>query len=383
MDTLIISGAVLVVLLLVFTILKSKSNTVDQKPSESKPENLEKPKPSTSSKSHPSKPSKSSKPAKHHHKEQLDLYKGFQSGIVDFDIKEHYFAVCCEDSVIRVYKTKSILDTKSKYVQGHIEKNQPTAIALSASGDQVFVGGSQDLQIHPFHVVHSGNKFTLEPEKPFIKKHTLQISSLAWTTKCLVSCGEEQDTFIYVWSHTGELLTTFENKQLKHKYMVISKDLRFFSIATWLGSARVFNFFKAKKTENYDGIHLILELGGHKQGLSALNFSPDGCLAVTCGSDQQVKLWNINVQYEYKEHPILLKTINLDSTKQPPVYCALTGTRLVLAIENALHIYTVPTLDLLKVIEDAHPHSIRKVDIVENTIISASTDPRLVLWHLD
>lgn len=388
MDVLVISGAVLAVVIVIFVYLKSKSNTteesdVDDKKNLTDPKTSKKENQKSSNSSKSARPSNPPKAPKSHPKEQIDAYKNFQSGIVDFDIKEHYFSVCCDDGVIRIYKMKSILDTKSKYIQGHIEKNQPTAIALAACGSTVYVAGSQDLQIHPFRVVHSGNKFTLETEKPFVKKHTLQISSLAWTSNCLVSCGEEQDTFIYVWSHTGELLTTFENKQLKHKFMVISKDLRFFSVATWIGSARVFEFWKAKKTDHYDGIHMIMELGGHKQGLSALNFSADSKLAVTCGSDHQVNLWNINVQYEFKEHPVLLKSIHLSDSKQPPAYCALTNTRLVLAIEDEIHIYSVPNLELIKVIQQAHPHPLRKVDIVENTIVTSSSDPRLVLWQLD
>lgn len=332
-----------------------------------------------SSKSNPSK-AKSSKPSA---KEYIDSFKNIQSGIVDFDIKENYFSICCEDSVIRIYKTASITDTKAKYIQGTLQKNQPTALALSPSGNLVYVAGSQDLQIHPFKVEHSGSKFTLEAEKPFAPKHTLRISSLAYTKNCLVSCGEEQDTMIYVWTHSGDILTSFENKQLKHKFMVMSKDCRLFSIATWLGSARVFEFIKSKKGENYNGIHVVLELGGHSQGLSALNFTPDGLMAVTCGLDYQVRLWNINVQFEYKEHPVLLKSIKLDHTQGVPNYCAVNSKRLVLAIENSIHVYSVPDLETVTVISNAHLHNINKIDLVNNVLVTCSKDTRLMLWQVD
>ena len=323
------------------------------------------------------------KPSKPAAKEFIDSYKNFQSGVIDFDIKEHYFSVCCEDSLIRIYKINSITDTKAKYVQGTLQKNQPTAIALASNGNTVYVAGGQDLQIHPFKVEHSGAKFTLEAEKPFIKKHSIRISSLAYTPNCLVSCGEEQDTMIYIWSHSGDILTSFENKQLKHKFLVMSKDCRVFSIATWLGSARVFEFIKAKKTENYNGIHVVLELGGHSQGLSSLGFTSDGLMAVTCGLDLQVRLWNINVQFEFKEHPVLLKSIKLDNTQSAPSYCALNSKRLVLAIDNSIYVYSVPNLELVTEIREAHQHSINKIELVENTLVTCSKDTRLMLWQID
>lgn len=375
----LIAGALVAFILFYFMMRKT---TTPSPPiiKEDKPATQEPIKPvRKSSKSNPSK-QKSSKPSA---KEYIDSYKNIQSGIIDFDIKENYFSICCEDSVIRIYKTNSITDTKAKYIQGTLSKNQPTALALSPNGNIVYVAGSQDLQIHPFKVEHSGSKFTLEPDRPFIQKHTLRISSLAYTKNCLVSCGEEQDTMIYVWTHTGEILTSFENKQLKHKFMVMSKDCRLFSIATWLGSARVFEFIKSKKGENYNGIHVVLELGGHSQGLSSLNFTPDGLMAVTCGLDYQVRLWNINVQFEYKEHPVLLKSIKLDNTKGIPTYCAVNNKRLVLAIENSIYVYSVPDLEIVTIISNAHVHNINKIDLVNNILVTCSKDTKLMLWQID
>lgn len=326
---------------------------------------------------------KSVKPAKTQHKELIDSFKNLQTGIVDFDMKENYFAVCCEDSSIRVYKLKSVVDTKAKYVQGSLNKNQPTAIALSSTGNMIWVGGSQDLQIHHFRVHHSTNKFTLEEEKAFPKKHTLRISSLAYLPTCLVSCGEEQDTNIYIWSHTGELLASHDNKQLKHKRLFLSKDFRFFTIATWLGSARIFEVLKDKKTENFSSIHVIMELGGHSQGLTTIGFSTLSTLAVTCGLDRLVKLWNINVQYQFKESPVLLKSILLESDIPVPSACALTETKLVLACEDSLRIYSLPDLQLLSILDSAHSHRIHKADFHDDVLITCSSEPRVHLWHIN
>lgn len=324
-----------------------------------------------------------SAPAKVAHKELIDSYKGLQGPVVDFDMKENYFAICCDDGTVRIYKISSPTDTKAKYVHGILEKNQPTAIALNSSGNIAYVGGSQDLQIHQFKVQQTGQKRTLEVEKVFAKKHFLKISSLCYTPTCLISCGEEQDITIHIWSHTGELLFSHENKQLKHKRMLMSKDYKFFSIVTWLGSARIFEITKEKKTQNFSGIRSVMELGGHSQGLSTLAFSADSHLAVTCSHDHNVKLWNINVQYELRENPVLLKTLKLEDGMTVPSACAVSEKRVVLACDGSIRIYSVPNLELINVIEDAHNHEISKIDLIQDTLITCAAEPRIHLWHID
>lgn len=327
--------------------------------------------------------SKTPSHSKSTHKELINSFKNIQSGVIDFDIKPGYLAVCCEDSTLRIYKLHSLTDTKAKYVLGSLSKNQPSAITINPTGNLLYVAGSQDLQVHMFRVHNLYSKVTLEAEKTFVKKHTMKISSLAYTPSCIISCGEEEDTMIYFWSQTGELLGSHENKQLRHKKLSISQDYQFFTIAAWLGSARVFEIVKEKKTENFNSVHVIMELGGHSQGLTSVAFSPDSFFAVTCSQDLSVKLWNINVQYKFKEKPVLLKTLTLASDIPPPSCCGLNSNRLVLGCDANLRIYSVPDLEIVNVITDAHTQSLKKIEVVEDLVVSAANDPQIHLWHLD
>ena len=301
--------------------------------------------------------------------------------MVDFDLKPGYLGVCCEDSTLRIYKLQSPTDTKAKYVLGNLTKNQPSALAISPSGNTLYVAGTQDLQIHMFRVQNSNSKLTLEPEKVFAKKHTMKISSIAYTPTCIVSCGEEEDIMIYMWSHSGEILASHENKQLRHKKLSISQDCKFFTIAAWLGSARIFEITKEKKTDKFSGVHVVMELGGHSQGLSAVSFNSNSSLAVTCSHDSTVKLWNINVQYEFKEKPVLLKTLNLGN--EVPSACAVSDKQVILGLSNSLRIYSIPDFELVDSIEDAHTQPIRKIEAFGNVLMSSSLDSKIHLWHLD
>lgn len=316
-------------------------------------------------------------------KRLIDSFKSFQSGIIDFDLKAGYLGVCCEDSSLKIYKMHSETDTKSKYIMGTLSKNQPSAVCITPTGTTMYVSGTQDLQIHKFKLETKSSKPVLEQETIFTKKHTIRISTLEYTPNCIISCGEEQDTTIYFWSFNGDILGYHENKQLKHKKMCISENFKFFSIATWLGSARVFEIVKQKKTENFAGVNVVMELGGHSQGLSCVGFSPDAGLAVTCSLDRSIKLWNVNVQYQLKEAPVLLKTAHLDKNTSVPVCCSLNKNRLVLASDTHLYIYNVPTLEIIDFIQDAHATYIRKTQLLENVLFTCSADTRIHLWRID
>ena len=71
-------------------------------------------------------------------KQLIDSFKNIQSPVVDFDTKPGYLALCCEDSTLRIYKTTSYTDTKAKYVQGTLLKNQPSAVSLAIQGNIIY-----------------------------------------------------------------------------------------------------------------------------------------------------------------------------------------------------------------------------------------------------
>ena len=144
------------------------------------------------------KQNQSSHKAAVHHKRLIDSFKNLQSGVIDFDMKPGYLGLCCEDSSLRIYKIQSYTDTKAKYVQGALTRNQPSAVAINPAGNIMYVAGTQDLQIHMYKVQSHNSKLNLEQEKVFQQKHTIRISSIGYTPTCIISCGEEQDTFIYI-----------------------------------------------------------------------------------------------------------------------------------------------------------------------------------------
>ena len=75
--------------------------------------------------------------------------------------------------------------------------------------------------------------------------------------------------------------------------------------------------------------------------------------------------------------------MKLDSNKTTPAACALNDKRLILACDTEIMVFNVPNLEFLYNIENAHTFPIKKLELLEEVLISCSSDPRIYLWHID
>lgn len=166
------------------------------------------------------------------HKLFKNAIKGFHEDIVDFDIKSGYIGVACKDGLVKIFKIKSFNDQNFKFIQGKLEREEPTAVAINLRGDLLVTSGSFDRRIHIFSMKSEKDKKILMEISTFPQKHTYQIANLACLPSCIISSGDDMDTSVTIWSYSGDILAAYDMKQLKNKHMAISSDYRFFSVAT-------------------------------------------------------------------------------------------------------------------------------------------------------
>ncbi|CAG9323804.1 unnamed protein product [Blepharisma stoltei] len=363
-----------------FFILKQKPKVESRKDSAQEAEEETKEPKASKSKSK-MKPTKKATPkvkCNTEHRLYKNAFKGFHEPIKDFDIKPGYIGVCCRDGQVKIFKINNFEDQNFKFIQGKLEREEPSAVAISVKGDTLVAAGSFDHKIHYFVLKQEKDKKLLVEINTFSQQHTYAISDLACTPNCIISSGDDMDTTVNVWSHSGDILATYDMKQLKNKRMAISGDFKFFSIATWIGSAKVIEIVSDKKTGAFSKLSPAMDLSGGSQGLACVGFR-DSNEALTCCLDGKVKYWNINVRYQLKEHPIIISQSNFH--KEVPNCCTISENYIVFGYENKIMIYSKDFM-IVDVIENAHANEIRKMVVYENYLLTVASDARVNVWAL-
>lgn len=210
--------------------------------------------------------------------------------------------------------------------------------------------------------------FENEPSKKYfssIKKfpssiHKEEVKNAYYlNNSCIVTFGGGMDTTIKVWNFKNELLSTIDTKQVKHFDSILSHSGKFLMAGTWSPDVKIFEV-KLEKDKNFKSIAKVMNLGDHKAGVFNLSCSLQENRVVTISSDNFLRVWNINVEYEKKGDPKCLFSLNMKSNdffskevqiKSADIYFDESNEKKqILAVSETNNIIII-SLNSLKVIE--------------------------------
>ncbi|MCL7035711.1 hypothetical protein MKW94_026730 [Papaver nudicaule] len=234
-------------------------------------------------------------------------------------------ATGCEDGVVRLFKLGDILTRSNKLCRFKIISlptgGVPTAVAFSDRGSSV-VAAAQHGYGSCLYIYDDGNSVKKHPfEKPPDFKwlqteanETKAIVCLAGTSArydaaggspFFVSCSKSSD--ISLWhGKTGKFLgNTSGANQLTNNMAAISPSGRFIAAAACSADVKVWEIVRAEDGTIKE-ITGAMELKGHTSDVTWLCFSPNSERIITASKDGTVRIWNINVRYDFFENPKIL-----------------------------------------------------------------------------
>ncbi|RZC56048.1 hypothetical protein C5167_014910 [Papaver somniferum] len=263
---------------------------------------------------------------------QRSLFLNYLSGH-----KEPITAICfssdglklatgCADGVVRIFKLDNILCRSFKFKGISLPTGGvPTAVAFSDGASSV-VAAAQHGYGSCLYIYDDGNPAN-QKKHPFCKPpfpefkwlqtevdETKAFVTLAGTTArydttggspFIVSCSKSSD--ISLWhGKTGRILGNTGVNQLKNNMAAISPNGRFIAAATCSTDVKVWEivYTEAGSVKEITG---AMQLKGHTSEVTWLCFSPNSERIITASKDGTVRIWNINVRYDFFEDPKILK----------------------------------------------------------------------------
>jgi WD40 repeat protein len=247
--------------------------------------------------------------------------------------------------------------------------NYATCVNFSHSSEKFIICGlSAEKTIEIFEFIEN------EPSKKYfssIKKfpsnlHKEEVKNAYYlNNSCLITFGGGTDTTIKVWNFKNELLSTIDTKQVKHFDSFLSQSGKFLMAGTWSPDVKIFEL-KLEKDQTFKSIAKVMNLGEHKSGVYYISCSVQENRVVTISSDNFLRIWNINVEYEKKGDPKCLFSLNMKSNeyfsgevqiKSADVYFDETNEKkqfLAVSHNNNIVIISLNTMKIIEKIERAH-----------------------------
>ncbi|KAI3870693.1 hypothetical protein MKW92_008923 [Papaver armeniacum] len=233
----------------------------------------------------------------------------------------------CADGVVRVYKLENVRSPSFKLLKIPLPAGgQPTAVAFSEASVVVAAQYSSGSNLYLYGEGNSNTVKHRKHEQPKLpglemkwvrtKVHqTRAIVTLAGTTASydtsggspfIVSCSEGSD--IILWNgKSGKILGTTDTDQLKNSMATISPNGKLIaSAAASSADVKIWEiiFTKDGSVKEITG---VMQLKGHESAVTWLCFSSNSEQIITASKDGTIKIWNINVQYDFHQDPQIVK----------------------------------------------------------------------------
>mmetsp|Transcript_17587 Transcript_17587/g.31718 ORF Transcript_17587/g.31718 Transcript_17587/m.31718 type:complete len:240 (-) Transcript_17587:3591-4310(-) len=231
----------------------------------------------------------------------------------------------------------------------------------------------------------SKNGQKLQLDKVIPKVHKTKIIGLEVTHGLIISCGEEGDTHIRVWSlHGGDLLYSYDTSMVKNYDMTLSPDGRLLGVIAWISDIRLLEIETDKRSKEFKSVKLAMDLRGHSKGTLSLGFNPQGTNVVTSAKDGKLRHWNVAVQYELREDAKLIRTLDLPPDFPLADKLALSDKILCLASGSTLRFYDFAEFRLLDEVPQGHMSDIKKLRVFSHGgrqyVASMAQDGRVNIW---
>eukprot|EP01111_Echinosteliopsis_oligospora_P014309 TRINITY_DN5364_c0_g1_i2.p1 TRINITY_DN5364_c0_g1~~TRINITY_DN5364_c0_g1_i2.p1 ORF type:complete len:421 (-),score=118.42 TRINITY_DN5364_c0_g1_i2:8-1270(-) len=236
----------------------------------------------------------------------VHTYRGFREDITSFSFSpQGHMVASSEDKSVKLFpplyfdERDNNLDLVQKSIIS-IAINRDHGICVDMTEKTVVValdGG--DFHLYDINFNEKPSKaatLLVECPKDQSLKHKKDVMdvSLAPNNKYFVS--STPDTFVKIWSKSGEHLAEVNSSQMINKMVKLSSDSKFMIIAAFTSEVRIWEIMTTK-TGEFEQVKKVMNLPGHKVGINCACFSPDNKRVFTGGRDGIWRSFKIDVRY--------------------------------------------------------------------------------------
>src|ERR1019366_185462 len=118
----------------------------------------------------------------------------------------------------------------------------------------------------------------------------------------------------------------------------------------------------------------VRRIAGHRGGMTAGVFTPDGKQVVTAGGDKSIRIWDVATAREVKQIPDQAGTVR-------SIAISGDGTRLISADDNSLSVWDLATGTSTQTWKTPNP--IRQVTLSKDGKRAASVGKAVYIWDVE
>ncbi|KAJ3108555.1 Cation channel sperm-associated protein 3 [Phlyctochytrium planicorne] len=292
--------------------------------------------------------------------------RGHTSEVTGISFSKEALVSTSTDRTFRFWSIQSFERKESNFIpkvtKFDHEGDSPSAVAVSADGTWVATTTVNTLGVRVYE--RYGDSFKLSAESTEV--HKAGIIKLGMGLGYCFTCSS--DTTLNFWRlRDAELIDSVKTNVLNNSVAAVSPSGQLVAVGGFLGDVRV---WEVKKTHvdgsSRKGIPIAFSLSGHTRGVPALSFGGDDRV-FTVSKDGTAKLWNIKVRWDVKEDPKQLQTLKLEEDigireQIHLVSASPDGFMAIFAVENNLHVWSIPEKKMISSILSAHPGVIKSIE---------------------
>uniref|UniRef100_A0A0G4IAF7 Uncharacterized protein n=1 Tax=Chromera velia CCMP2878 TaxID=1169474 RepID=A0A0G4IAF7_9ALVE len=297
-------------------------------------------------------------------------------------------AVASSERVLRVYRLKGPAEEAMK---GPIDFDRLTmpgsdypalldfttdssSLAVVSEGEQRLVmfdlGKPPKLSFHSKDALHKGNvKWIVASKGSFI-----------------VTCSEGKDTEVKFWSYRGDLLGTYDTKQIQNFFLSVSPlDARFVAVAAWSAGVKMMEV--GAKSGMFQKPEKAMDLPT-KGGVNSVCLSGDHSRAVCLCKDGTVGVFRTDVRYQVNEDPKKVAEYREEEENFKDahvMYYVGEGSERVLVCHGRnAKLVTVDGWKTVSTFMDMHSSSMRSLAVAPDGtfFVTGGGDAKVRLWKI-
>eukprot|EP00922_Rhytidocystis_sp_ex-Travisia-forbesii_P049732 GHVS01073996.1.p1 GENE.GHVS01073996.1~~GHVS01073996.1.p1 ORF type:complete len:406 (+),score=53.18 GHVS01073996.1:1231-2448(+) len=329
-----------------------------------------------------------------HNPHYLTVLKGFSGNITCVAVHPQHDIVavsCSGDRSIRVFDLSTpakLRDNNPPYVRCAVEGDFASTLDFSHDGAHIlavkdFSRTLIKLKIAKDAATGRPMNVVSESSNPLHRNRVRWLS--ASKGNWVVTCSEEDDTEVKIWSHSGNLLASYTTKQVKNFQMAVSPmDGKFIGVAAWAPGVKLMEI--VSKASEFSKLDKAMDLKTSK-GVKAVCISADNKLAYTVDKGGVHTLWNIDVRYQVHEDPKVLLTYEETDPRFSNfsiLAFAPDNSRVIGVADNNIKIINPRKPEEFEVIESAHGAVIETIAMTVSGkfFVTGAGDNRPRLWTI-
>jgi WD repeat-containing protein 61 len=212
---------------------------------------------------------------------------------------------------------------------------------------------------------------TAKKEIHFLVNHSKGIYDIGYSAKHKLIFTTGGDGTFSVWNTSFELLRSFKLCEEKIRCVTFDKNENTAAIGCGDGTIRIFDL---------QALTEVYRIAAHQQSVNALAFHPAADILISGGKDALLNIWDSSAYLKLESVPAHNYAIYSISF-QPAGNLFATGSRdKTVKLWNASDCSFVLRID--KDHFDAHAFSVNKTLWIENALITAGDDKKVIGWDI-